>query len=220
MRRRVFLTIPVAALSGPLLDLLRQEAIRLSPRRGRVRVPLRFFTAAEARVVEAACERILPQDATGPGASDAGVVVYIDRQLAGPYGRDANRYLSPPFVESVPEHGFQGRENPRQTYRAGIRGLGNFADQPREEQDSRLVAIEQSRFFRLLRAHTIEGMFSDPLHGGNADCAGWKLIGYPGPRMSNREEIDQHFGQAFRPEAAGLERITGRRVTPWEDQEQ
>ena len=66
-------------------------------------MPLRFFTTAEARVVEAACDRIFPSDATGPGSREAGAVVYMDRQLAGPYGRDKYRYTKPPFVESVPE---------------------------------------------------------------------------------------------------------------------
>ena len=66
-------------------------------------MPLRFFTTAEARVVEAACDRIFPSDATGPGSREAGVVVYIDRQLAGPYGRDKYRYTKLPRVESVPE---------------------------------------------------------------------------------------------------------------------
>jgi gluconate 2-dehydrogenase gamma chain len=56
------------------------------------------------------------------------VVVYIDRQLAGPYGRDKYRHTKPPFVESVPEHGYQGERNPREIYCDGIGGLGNFAD--------------------------------------------------------------------------------------------
>ncbi len=29
--------------------------------------------------------------------------------------------------------------------------------------------------------HTIKGMFSDPMHGGNAGLIGWQLIGDPGP---------------------------------------
>ncbi len=80
----------------------------MQAQQGTVRVPLRFFTAAEARVVVAACERIFPNDESGPGATEAGVVVYIDRQLAGPYGRDKYRYTKGPFVESLPEHGYQG----------------------------------------------------------------------------------------------------------------
>ena len=80
-------------------------------------MPLRFFTEAEARVISAACERIFPSDANGPGATEAAVVIYIDRQLAGPYGRDKYRYTKGPFVESYPEHGYQGKDTPGEIYR-------------------------------------------------------------------------------------------------------
>jgi len=218
MRRREFIAVPALALGGAILDSLARESRRLRRVGESVLVPLRFFTGQEARVIEAACERIFPRDATGPGATDAAVVVYIDRQLAGPYGRDTYRYVTPPFVDSVPQHGYQGRETPRDTYRAGIRALGDFADLTAAEQDARLVAIEHSRFCSLLRAHTIEGVFSDPMHGGNTNLVGWKLIGFPGPRMQYRKEIDRHFGETWRPEPSGLAQITGRAPVPFEDE--
>lgn len=220
MRRREFLTIPAASLGGTLLYTLAGEPFRLQAqsKNGLVKVPLRFFSAKEARVVAAACERIFPSDDTGPGASEAGVVIYIDRQLAGPYGRDQYRYAKGPWVESVPEHGYQGKANPQETYRQGIQDLGDFTSLSVEEQVKKLKAIEHTHFFQLLRTHTIEGMFSDPMHGGNAGLIGWQLAGYPGPRMSYRDEIDQHFGEAWRPKPASLEQITGRRGKPWEDQ--
>jgi gluconate 2-dehydrogenase gamma chain len=218
MRRREFLTIPAAAIGGTLLYTLAGEPIRLQAQNGSVKVPLRFFTAEEARVVTAACERIFPKDSSGPGATEAGVVIYIDRQLAGPYGRDKYRYAKGPWVTSVPEHGYQGKENPRDTYRDGIRGLGNFADLSPAEQDAKLESIEKTHFFQLLRTHTIEGMFCDPMHGGNAGLIGWQLIGFPGPQMSYRNEIDKHHGMPYRPKPAGLEQITHRKGNPWEDE--
>lgn len=217
MRRREFLTMPADAIGGTLLYLLARESVRLEPTSGTVQVPLRFFTADEARIVTAACERIFPRDGNGPGATDAGVVIYIDRQLGGPYGRDKYRYSKPPFLASVPEHGYQGKENPRQIYRAGIRELGRFADLPVEAQDRHLAQIAPTRFFELLRTHTIEGMFCDPMHGGNADLVGWKLIGYPGPQLNYRNDIDRHYGQAWRPKPASLQQLMGR-VKPWEDE--
>lgn len=66
---------------------------------------------------------------------------------------------------------------------------------------------------------SIEGMFSDPMHGGNAGLIGWRLIGDPGPRMSYRDEIDKHFGQPWRLKPVSLEQITGRRGKPWEDED-
>jgi gluconate 2-dehydrogenase gamma chain len=220
MRRREFLSIPAVAMVGPLLSMLARESVRLQARDGRVRVPLRFFTAAEARVISAACERIFPGDSSGPGATDAGVVIYIDRQLAGPYGRDKYRYVKPPFVASAPEHGYQGKESPRQIYRAGLRDLGNFADLPAEDQDKKLFEIESTRFFVLLRSHTIEGMFCDPMHGGNADLVSWKMIGFPGPQMSYRDDIDKHFGQTWRPLPTSLRQLIGQAVPVWEDEKE
>ena len=124
------------------------------------------------------------------------MVIYIDRQLASPYGRDARRYTKGPWIESIPEHGYQGKETPQQAYRAGIALLGaDFAGVSTEQQDLRLEKIEGTHFFQLLRAHTVEGMFCDPLHGGNIGMVGWKLIGFPGPRMNYRDQIDKHFGQ-------------------------
>lgn len=220
MRRREFLTIPASSLGGALFYTLAGQPMRMQAQTGEIKVPLRFLTAAEARVVQAACDRIFPSDASGPGATEAGVVIYIDRQLAGPYGRDQHRYTRPPFVESVPEHGYQGKQTPREIYREGIQKLGNFAGLPAAERDQKLRAIERTTFFRLLRQHTIEGMFSDPLHGGNANLIGWQLIGYPGPLMSYRDEIDKNYGQPFRRPPKSLAQIVGHPVKGWEDEKE
>jgi gluconate 2-dehydrogenase gamma chain len=218
MKRRGFLTLPAAAIGGTLLYTLAGEPIRLKAQEGVVRVPLRFFTAGEAKAIATACERVFPNDASGPGATEAGVVVYIDRQLAGPYGRDKYRYTKGPWVQSIPEHGYQGQETPRQTYRQGLKDLGDFTALSVDEQIAKLKSIETTRFFQMLRTHTIEGMFCDPMHGGNAGLIGWQLVGYPGPHMSYREDVDKHFGEKWRPKPASLEQIMGRPGKPWEDE--
>jgi gluconate 2-dehydrogenase gamma chain len=220
MKRREFLTLPRQAVGGLLLYTLAGEPFRISAQQdGTVRVPLRFFTEVEARVILAACERIFPADTSGPGATEAAVVIYIDRQLAGPYGRDKYRYTKPPFVQSYPEHGYQGKANPREIYRQGIRELGDgFASLSAEAQTEKLVTIEKGHFFQMLRRHTIEGMFADPMHGGNAGLIGWQLIGYPGPVMTYREEIDKHYGVPYRPKPKSLGQITGRKPVLWEDE--
>ena len=220
MKRREFLTLPRTAVGGLLLYTLAGEPLRLSAQpNGSVKVPLRFFTEAEARVISAACERIFPNDAAGPGATEAAVVIFIDRQLAGPYGRDKYRYTKGPFVESYPEHGYQAKDAPRDIYRQGLRDLGDgFASLPMDAQIQKLASIEKSRFFQMLRTHTIEGMFADPMHGGNAGLIGWQLIGYPGPVMNYRAEIDKHYGMPYRPKPQSMEQITGRKPVPWEDE--
>ncbi len=217
MRRRHFLTLSAATLGGVLVYSLDRKASLLASEQKPLRIPLRFFTEAEALVVAAAASRIFPSDDSGPGAREAGVTVYIDRQLAGSYGRDRFRYTQPPFEDAPPELGYQGKETPRQIYREGMKGLKGFHLLPPAEQDKSLQHIESSVFFALLRQNTIEGMFCDPMHGGNAGMVGWQLIGFPGPRMSNFDEIEKYYGKPFRPKPASLSQVTGKQIRPSED---
>ena len=218
MRRRHFLTLSAATLGGVLVYSLDRRASLLATQHKPVRLPLRFFTETEALIVAAATSRIFPSDELGPGAREAGVAIFIDRQLSGPYGRDRFRYTEPPFEDAPREFGYQGSANPRQIYRQGLKALGGFHLLEPAEQDRALHNIESSAFFALLRQNTIEGMFSDPLHGGNAGMVGWQLVGFPGPRMSNSEEIERYYGQAFRPQPVSLRQVTGGKIRPTEDE--
>ena len=58
-------------------------------------------------------------------------------------------------------------------------------------QDEVIMALEQNKvteftwpsapaFFNTMRTHTMEGLFADPIYGGNKDFAGWRLVGFPG----------------------------------------
>lgn len=144
---------------------------------------LTFFYLDEADTVEALAARIVPGDAEDPGGREAGVLIYIDRALSGTYAAD-----------------YSG------AYREGIRTLNdytgqryggkNFFELSEADQDAVLGLLERgavpgfgepggedsTAFFEMMWAHTIEGMLSDPAYGGNRDTAGWKLIGFPGPR--------------------------------------
>jgi gluconate 2-dehydrogenase gamma chain len=220
MKRREFIELSAQSIGGLLIYSLAGAPLVVNASTGTVKVPLRFFTQQEAKVVVAACERIFPANESGPGATQANAMVYIDRQLAGPYGTDKYRYVQEPFVESDPGHGYQGKENPQQIYRAGIAKLGaDFVALDAVMQDERLRAIEKTYFFQLLRTHTIEGMFCDPMHGGNANLIGWQMLGYPGPQMSYRAQIGKYNGVAYRPKPQSLAQILGSQVVPWEDEE-
>jgi gluconate 2-dehydrogenase gamma chain len=221
MRRREFLTLSAASIGGVLVYSLDRKVSRLSAQAGQsIRIPLRFFSQAEALIVAAATSRIFPSDDAGPGAREAGVAIYIDKQLAGPWGRDRHRYTEGPFEENAPaEFGYQGKATPQQIYHKGLKDLTGFDRLAPAEQDLKLKQIESTMFFSLLRQNSIEGMFCDPVHGGNVDMVGWQLIGYPGPRMSNYDDVDKHFGEAFRPKPVSLREATGRKVLPSEDQE-
>ncbi|HKW99346.1 MAG TPA: gluconate 2-dehydrogenase subunit 3 family protein [Bryobacteraceae bacterium] len=217
--RRRFLTLSATTLGGLLVYTLDRKPARVHAQSGVIKVPLRFFTEEEALTIAAAAARIFPSDESGPGATEAGVVIYIDRQLGSAYGRDHYRYTQPPFTEGIPEQGYQRSQTPREIYRAGLKSLGRFHELSVADQDARLKQIEHTLFFSLLRTHTIEGMFCDPMHGGNRDLIGWQLIGFPGPRMGYLDEVDQYNGRAFRPKPASLAQVLGRPVRPSEDTE-
>jgi gluconate 2-dehydrogenase gamma chain len=224
MRRRQFLILSAASIGGVLVYSLDRQASRVFAQEKStqtLKIPLRFFTEEEALIVAAAASRIFPSDDSGPGAKEAGVVIFIDRQLAGPWGRDRYRYAQGPFDENAArEFGYQGKATPRETYREGLKGLKGFDRLSPAEQDKKLTEIESTHLFALLRQNTIEGMFSDPVHGGNVDMVGWQLVGFPGPRMSNYDEVDKHFGEAFRPKPVSLEQVLRRKVHPSEDEGQ
>ena len=221
MRRREFLILLLGSIGGVLVYSLDRKVFRLSAQTTKaIRIPLRFFSREEALIVAAVASRIFPSDETGPGAQEAGVAVYIDRQLAGPWGRDRYRYIQGPFEDDAPwEFGYQGKATPQQIYRQGLKGLKGFDHLAPAEQDQKLKQIETTLFFSLLRQNTIEGMFCDPMHGGNIEMVGWQLIGFPGPRMSNYDEVDKHFGEAFRPKPTSLRQVTRSKVRPSEDLE-
>src|ERR1051326_923069 len=174
MQRRHFITLSAATVGGVLVYSLDRRLSVVSAQAKSVRIPMHFFDETEALIVAAAVSRIFPSDESGPGAKEAGVVVYIDRQLAGPYGRDHDRYLQGPFEEGERELGYQGKATRREIYREGAKKLSGFDHLPPAEQNAALKQIESTEFFALLRQHTIEGMFSDPMHGGNIDMIGWR----------------------------------------------
>src|SRR5579872_1180805 len=85
--------------------------------------PWRYFTAEEGAAVEALVDRLIPPDPQTPGGRQAGCAVYIDRQLAGPYGSFQGLYLRPPFHEGSKQQGPQSALTPAQHYRQALAAL-------------------------------------------------------------------------------------------------
>jgi len=188
--------------------------------------PWQFFTADEAATVEAAVDRLIPPDERGVGGKEAGCAVFIDRQLAGPYGQAEGLYMKPPFMAGAATQGNQSPNAPAALYRAGLRGLADhvkanfagasFAALSPQDQDSVLSGLEKGSielkninsadFFNLLLQNTQEGYFADPIYGGNRDMAGWKLVGFPGTRYDYRDWVERHNEPYPLPPVA----ITGR----------
>lgn len=176
-----------------------------------------FLTGEEVVFLHAAVGRLIPADELGPGAVEAGCVLFIDRQLAGAYGRAETWYMQGPWPEGDEEQGFQSRMSPAETYRAGMRAVDAhcrtrfdgkiFNTLTSLQQDELLSELEKGKieladvsakgFFALLLQNTQEGFFADPLYGGNRDMAGWKLIGFPGARYDHRAVVVKH-GERYR----------------------
>lgn len=173
-----------------------------------------FLTSEERDAVDAISARIIPSDDDGPGARDANVVEFIDRQLAGFYGEGRRWYMSGPFPEPEATQGYQGPYPPAELWRRGIAELNahcrqaydgrSFAELEPEEQDAVLTGIEEeeisfdeisaTQFFSFAREMTIEGFFCDPIYGGNRDMIGWQYVGFPGARYDYRPFLD-HGGR-------------------------
>ena len=53
----------------------------------------------------------------------------------------------------------------------------------------------------MILTHAIQGMFGDPAHGGNVGFVGWKLVGFPGPRLFV-DAHDQKLNVGVKPQLA------------------
>lgn len=144
---------------------------------------LLFFFVDEISALDALVARIVPGDASDPGAREAGVTDYIDRALAGPYK----------------EWGLAYREGLRLLNAYALEVYGQkFHALAEDEQDAIIGALESGKaagfedggaaFFAMVWAHTIEGLLCDPAYGGNRDAVGWKLIGFPGAQYGYTAE--------------------------------
>jgi gluconate 2-dehydrogenase gamma chain len=170
-----------------------------------------YFRPPEWQFVLAAVARLIPAEDAGPGAIEAGVPEFIDRQMELPYGHGSYFYMKGPFLPDSPATlGYQLRFTPREIYRLGIQDA-NAAARARHGADfARLEAARQDEFleamqtghlafptvpapvvFAQLLENTKEGYLADPIHGGNRDMVAWRWIGFPGARADFTDWIDQ-----------------------------
>lgn len=139
---------------------------------------LRALTADEAATLEAILERLIPTDATGPGAKEANVLRFIDWSLAGDLAMFRDPYTA--ALDAVDAYSSSKFGSP-------------FAALSAEQQDAVLTDMDKGTatgftpsakaVFEMIRGHAVQGMFSDPAHGGNTGFVGWKLVRFPGPRL-------------------------------------
>lgn len=166
-----------------------------------------FFNHEQAAAIAAFVERLMPGAPGKPGATDADVLNYIDLALAGAYA-DQQRF-----------------------YRRGLVALdaycrvthgATFASLDPAQQDATIAALEAGTaggfewpaartFFETLRTHTMEGMFADPVYGGNKDFAGWHLVGFPGAQFAYTPAEVQSSEPFSRAPTIGLQSQATRR---------
>lgn len=121
------------------------------------------LAADEAADLAAIAAQIIPTDEL-PGASEAGVVYFMDSALRTFMAGARDWVLA----------GLAALNRKAAATRPGAR----FAALPADEQARLLTAEEASPFFGTVRFMTVAGMFSLPVYGGNRDYAGWKLLGF------------------------------------------
>ena len=129
------------------------------------------LTPVEGETLRAIVARLIPADENGPGALEARADRYIDRGLAGALKPSRAAYTTGLAAVNAQAQSSKGAA---------------FAKLSPADQDAVLTNIQQSSlaFFNLVRTHTVQGTFSDPFYGGNANFIGWDLIGYPGARTA------------------------------------
>ena len=149
------------------------------------------LTAGEMEILDAVAARLIPNDALGPGAVEAGATRYIDRALGGALSSSRQAYAS--GLAALDRYAQSSRGKP-------------FRDLSPADQDLVLIDVEtgaatgftgsSAQFFAMVLGHTHQGMFGDPFYGGNQDFAGWDLIRYPGVRTmvtaTDQKNLEAH----------------------------
>ena len=184
-----------------------------------------FLNIEEAAFVEALVDHMVPADDLSPKGTDIGINTFIDRALAGGWGKGERLYMQGPWKRGTANQGYQLPLTPAQLYRAGIEATNAYCrktyggkpfdrldDKQREEV---LVGLSGGKitfeggpparvFWSTVYQTVMEGMFSDPIYGGNRNKAGWKLIGFPGVVAVHRENVEKYRGKKYTAEILGI----------------
>jgi len=176
-----------------------------------------FLNLEEAAFVEALVDHMVPADELSPKGTDIGVNIYIDRALASAWGKGDRLYMQGPWKLGAPSQGYQLPLTPAQLYRAGIaetnahcrKTYGKPFDRLDEKQrEEVLVGLSTNKitfanglpvrdFWATVYQTVMQGMFADPIHGGNRNKAGWKIIGFPGVIAVHRENVERFKDKPF-----------------------
>jgi gluconate 2-dehydrogenase gamma chain len=183
-----------------------------------------YLNLDEAAFVEALVDHMVPADEVSPKGTDLGVNVYIDRALAGAWGKGERLYMQGPWKQGAPSQGYQLPLTPAQLYRAGIeatnahcrKAYGKSFDRIEVAQRQEVLiglstgkitfdnGLPARAFWATLYQTVIEGIYSDPIYGGNRNKAGWAIIGFPGIIAVHRDHVEQYRGKPFPTKPVGI----------------
>jgi gluconate 2-dehydrogenase gamma chain len=168
IRRRKFLGAGLAAASG---------AAAVSCGGSKSGGGFRFFTGSEGATVDAICETLIPSD-RDPGARAARVVDYIDIQLTRHFRKFQKVYRDGIAAVDAASRAKSGKR---------------FTELTAAGQAEVIAEIEEKSkaFFDLILAHTRQGYYGDPRHGGNRGMVSWKMVGLPFPPVRGRMHYDE-----------------------------
>jgi gluconate 2-dehydrogenase gamma chain len=135
-----------------------------------------FLNDEDAATVQAFAERLWPAAPGKPGAAEIGVLNYIDLALAGAYADQQDFYRR--GLAQLDAYCRATHQKP-------------FVQLAAAQQDEVIGALEQNKasgfawpsaplFFNTVRTHVMEGLFADPVYGGNKNFEGWRQINFPG----------------------------------------
>jgi gluconate 2-dehydrogenase gamma chain len=152
----------------------------------------RFFTEAEAKTILAFTEQIIPAD-QDPGATDANVINFIDKQLTGPYTRFQELYRKGiPAIENSSKKLYQ-----KAFYELEPAIQTAFMVQMEKGELPKEVWGEtnQQSFFRLVLDHTMQGFYGSPRHGGNKNYVSYKMMRLDYPHVIGQNRYDSTCAQ-------------------------
>lgn len=154
----------------------------------------------EAAFVEAIVNVMCPADELTPNGVDCGLATFIDRQLAGGFGKGERLYMRGPWSKGKPQHGYQLPLTPEQFFKAGVAAANHAAKQKFGRDFVELEVRDADAFLSELAAGKVtdprvplamwfnelvyplftQACFADPIYEGNRNKIFWKMIGYPG----------------------------------------
>jgi len=176
-----------------------------------------LFGPEEAAFVEALVDIMCPADSLTPRGTDCGLSIYMDRQLAGDFGKGGRMYSHGPWIAGKPQQGYQLPMKPAEFFKAGIaaaRGAAQarfgkpFDQLAPADADAFLVDLAAGKvtdsrlsladwFSQLVYPLFQQACFADPVYGGNRNKVFWKAIGFPGLPAFHAQNMVQYRGKPF-----------------------